>query len=58
MQISHLAGMALFALLVSVGFASLGEQPLAARIRHGAWCFAVFMAVAVGIAWLLLPLSQ
>lgn len=58
MQLSHFAGMVLFALLVSVAFASLGQRTAAARVRHAAWCFLLFMAVATSVAWLLFPLSR
>ena len=58
MHISHLGGMILFALLASLAFASLGHRTFAGRARHAAMCFALFMVFAVGIAWLLYPLSR
>jgi hypothetical protein len=58
MQLSHFAGMVVFALLVSVAFASLGQRNLAGRIRHAGWCLLLFMAVALGVAWLLFPFSR
>jgi hypothetical protein len=58
MPISHFAGMTLFALLVSVAFASLGQRTAMARVRHAAWSFLLFMCIAIGVAWLLFPLSR
>ena len=58
MPLSHFASMTLFALLVSIAFAAIGQRALAARIRRAIWSFALFMLIAVGVAWLLFPLSQ
>jgi hypothetical protein len=58
MQTDHFAGMALFALLVSVTFAALGKRSPARRVRNAAISFLLFMAFAVGVAWLLFPLSR
>lgn len=58
MKISHSAGMALFALLVSVGFAGLGRRTTGASLRQVGWSFLLFMAAAIALAWLLYPLSR
>ncbi|HEY6466588.1 MAG TPA: hypothetical protein VIY69_11390 [Candidatus Acidoferrales bacterium] len=58
MQLSHLALMTLFALLVAIAFAALGRRTFASRIRYAAWCFAILMVLAIGIGWLLFPLSR
>ena len=58
MHTHHLAVMSFFALLVSIAFASLGQRTPAARLRHAAMCFALFMAFAIGTAWLLFPFSR
>ena len=58
MRLSHLVSMTLFALLVSIAFAAIGQRALAARVRRAIWSFALFMLIAIGIAWLLFPLSR
>ena len=58
MKTHHFAALAIFALLVSAGFAALGERTLASRLRYAAWCFGLFMAFAVAFAWLLFPVSR
>ncbi|HKV46854.1 MAG TPA: hypothetical protein VJN69_02095 [Candidatus Acidoferrales bacterium] len=55
---SHLASMTLFALLVSIAFAAIGQRALAARITRAICSFALFMLIAIGLAWLLFPLSR
>jgi hypothetical protein len=58
MSIGHLGAMAILALLLSLAFASIGHQTIMERVRHAAWCFFLFLAFAVGVAWLLFPLSR
>jgi len=55
---SHFAAMVLFALLVSVALACLGRQTLTGRIKFALWSFALFLAIGVGVAWLMYPFSQ
>ncbi len=50
--------MVLFAALVSVALASLGRRTMAARIRYALWTLALFLFIAIGIAWLMYPLSR
>ncbi|HTZ72696.1 MAG TPA: hypothetical protein VMB47_02150 [Candidatus Aquilonibacter sp.] len=58
MATHHFAAMMIFALLVAVALAALGERTPVNRARHTAWTFLIFVAFAVGFAWLLLPLSR
>jgi hypothetical protein len=58
MQTDHFAGMLLFALLVSVAFAALGKRSPARRVRNATISFFLFMTFALGVAWLLFPLSR
>lgn len=58
MPLSHFAAMTIFALLVSIALACLGKQTLAARIKYALWSLALFMIIAVGIAWLMYPFSR
>ncbi|HEY4877999.1 MAG TPA: hypothetical protein VIH97_02650 [Candidatus Acidoferrales bacterium] len=56
--LNHFAAMLLFALLISVAFAALGQRRGLERFRYAVWCFALFMLVGVGIAWLMYPFSR
>lgn len=58
MQLSQLATMTLFALLVAIAFAAFGQRTFTARIRYAAWCFAALMVLAISVGWLLFPLSR
>jgi hypothetical protein len=58
MHLNHLFAMILFAVLVSLGLACLGRRTIAERVKHALWLLALFVAVAVGIAWLMYPLSR
>jgi uncharacterized membrane protein len=58
MQLSQFAMMGLFAMLVAVAFAALGQRTFAGRVKHAAWCFAILMVLAIGVSWLLFPLSR
>jgi len=57
-HLSHLAAMALFALLVSVAFASIGKHTTATRIKYALLSFFLFLAIGLGVAWLMYPLSR
>ncbi len=50
--------MVLFAALVSVALASLGHRTIRVRVRYALWTLALFLIVAIGIAWLMYPLSR
>jgi len=50
--------MVFFALLVSVAFACAGSRNIQTRIKYALWCFLLFLAIGVGIAWLMYPLSR
>ena len=56
--LNHFATMLLFALLISVAFAALGQRRGLERFRYAIWSFALFMVVGVGIAWLMYPFSR
>jgi len=58
MQISHFPAMVIFALLVSVALASLGGHTMAQRIKYALGSFVLFLAVGVGLAWLMYPFSR
>jgi len=57
-HLTHFWAMVLFALLVSVAFACLGRQTVGRRIKYAVWSFLLFLAIGVGIAWLMYPFSR
>lgn len=54
----HFAAMLLFAALASLALACIAQRSTAARIRFAAISFFLFMAIGVGIAWLMYPFSR
>ncbi len=57
-HVNHFWAMVLFAALVSVALASLGHRTIRVRVRYALWTLALFLIVAIGIAWLMYPLSR
>lgn len=53
---THLGLMALFALFVSITFATLMRDEPAEQVRLGARLFGAFVGAGVVIGWLLYPL--
>jgi len=53
---THLGLMALFALFVSITFATLMRDEPAAQVRLGARLFGAFVGAGILIGWLLYPL--
>ena len=57
-QISHLAAMCLFALLISIAIAGLTKRNELERVKYAASCFLKFLAAAIAIGWLMYPFSH
>jgi hypothetical protein len=57
-MINHFQAMLIFALAVSLAFAFLSKNSMNERIRYGVWAFLAFLVVAIGIGWLMYPLSR
>lgn len=53
---SHLGLMALFAIFVSIVFATLMRDEPRDQVRFGVRLFAGFIGAGIGIGWLLYPL--
>ena len=53
---THLGLMAIFALFVSVAFATLMRDEPADQLRFGARLFGAFMLTGIVLGWLLYPL--
>jgi hypothetical protein len=58
MNITHFQAMILFALAVSLAFAFLSKHEMRDRLRYAVWALVAFLAVAVGIGWLMYPFSR
>jgi len=56
--LTHFQALALFALIVSVTFTFLSKRGALERAKYLAWAFLAFLAVAVGIGWLMYPFSR
>jgi len=55
---SHFASMLAFAVCVSMALAVLGRRSAQARARYALWSLALFLAIGIGIAWLMYPFSR
>jgi hypothetical protein len=58
LHLGHFPAMVLFAVLVSVALAALGWHTTARRIKYALWSFVLFLALGVGLAWLMYPFSR
>jgi len=58
MILNHFQAMVIFALTVSVAFAFLSKNKMGERLRYAVWAFLAFLAVAIGIGWLMYPFSR
>jgi multidrug transporter EmrE-like cation transporter len=58
MMPNHFQALVLFALAVSVAFALLSKHTTGEQVRYAVWAFLGFVAVAVGIGWLMYPFSR
>jgi hypothetical protein len=57
-RFSHLGALLTFAALASVALGCLARRTTAGRVKHAAWSFFLFIAIGIGIAWLMYPLSR
>jgi hypothetical protein len=57
-HVSHLAAMAAFAACVSVALAALARGTFPARFKYALLSLVLFLAIGVGIAWLMYPFSR
>ena len=57
-HLNHFVTMVIFALLVSVAFACVGRHTAATRIKYALLSFLLFLAIGIGVAWLMYPLSR
>jgi len=50
--------MVLFALVISVAFGFLSRRPPMERVKYVLWSFGLFLAIGIGIGWLMYPFSR
>ena len=58
LHLSHFVTMLAFALLVSIALGCFTQRTTPGRVRYAAWSFALFIGVALAIAWLMYPFSR
>jgi hypothetical protein len=56
--LTHFQALTFFALVVSVTFAFLSKRGISERVKYTLWALLAFLAVAIGIGWLMYPFSQ
>jgi hypothetical protein len=56
--LTHFQALLLFAVIISIAFGFLGRRRPKDRIRYILWSFFLFLAVGIGIAWVMYPFSR
>jgi hypothetical protein len=57
-HVSHFAAMFAFAACISAALAAVARGTVAARFKYALLSLALFLAIGVGIAWLMYPFSR
>jgi NhaP-type Na+/H+ or K+/H+ antiporter len=55
---SHLQGMIVFAVVVSLAFGFLGRRRPLDRVKYFFWCLLLFLLVGVAVGWAMYPFSR
>lgn len=58
LQLTHLQGMLVFALIVSIAFGFLSRRRPLDRLKYILWSLFFFLLFGIGIAWAMYPLSR
>ncbi|MGB9008697.1 MAG: hypothetical protein WCC18_08815 [Candidatus Acidiferrales bacterium] len=58
LRLNHFGAMLLFALLVSMALACLTQRTAAGWIKYTLWSLSLFVAIGVGVAWMMYPISR
>lgn len=58
LDLSHFQSMTLFAFFTSLVFTFLTKQEWRERAKYFLWTFFLFMAVGVGLGWLMYPFPR
>jgi len=57
-HLSHFQAMLWFALVISVAFGFLSRRPPVERLKYILWSLGLFLAIGIGIGWLMYPFSH
>jgi hypothetical protein len=55
---THFEAFLLFAVVISLAFGFLGRRQPKDRVRYIAWSLFWFLALGIGIAWIMFPFSK
>jgi hypothetical protein len=55
---SHFAAMVAFAACASLAFAAIARGTTRTRVKYAVISLALFLAIGVGLAWLMYPFSR
>lgn len=58
LSLNHFQAFLLFAAVISVAFGYLGRRNVSDRFRYILWSFFLFLAVGIGLAWIMYPFSR
>jgi len=58
LHFTHIQAFLFFALVISVAFGFLGRRQPKDRVKYILWSFLLFLAVGIGIGWLMYPFSR
>jgi hypothetical protein len=58
LSLNHFQAFLLFAAVISIAFGYLGRRRQKDRIRYILWSFFLFLAVGIGLAWVMYPFSR
>jgi hypothetical protein len=56
--IGHFSALLIFALMASLALACVTQRTTTERIKYALGSFFLFVAIAVGIAWAMYPISR
>lgn len=58
MTLSHLQGMVVFAVIISLAFGFLGRRRPLDRVKYFLWCLLLFLVVGIAVGWAMYPFSR
>jgi hypothetical protein len=58
LSLNHFQAFLLFAGVISIAFGYLGRRRVNDRLRYILWSFFLFLAVGIGLAWVMYPFSR
>jgi hypothetical protein len=56
--IGHFPALIIFAIMASLALACVSQRSASERAKYAAWTFFLFVVIAIGIAWVMYPLSR